>query len=173
MANTQLSVRWLLGLCTGMLWAVTACTASDVESNLAMKPLSCNLQVEASIRQGAEVLVTFSLKNQSETTFEVLQYHTPLEDLIGPVFEVRFEDEVLSYQGPMVKRMPPTDEDWLQLKPGGHLTNELDISLAWGLDRKGKYSLSLSRDVSYRHTGGSDVLSMPADNCPSVSFQID
>ena len=172
MMKIQLNAHRICGLCIGMLWAITACTASDMESNLAMNPLSCKLQVNASIPQGAEVLVTFSLTNQSESEWQVLQYHTPLEDLIGPVFEVRFEGEVLSYGGPMVKRMPPTEEDWLQIRPGASLSNVLDISLAWALDRKGKYSLSLSQDVSYRSSAGSDVLRLSADSCPAISFQV-
>lgn len=67
----------------------------------------------------------------------------------------------LAYQGPMVKRGPPTDEDWLQLKSAAILSNELDISRAWDLGKKGQYSLSLSQDISYRVTNSSEVLSLP------------
>lgn len=157
----------------GVLFVTSGCKASDVEPNPIMPALKCELQLQKSYPQGGEVLVNFSLSNHSESEFEVLQYHTPLEDLIGPVFEVRFGDELLSYRGPMVKRAPPTDEDWLRLLPGAVLSNELDISRAWDLTRKGQYSLSLSQDVSYRKTGSTEVLNLPVAACPTMLFAID
>ena len=172
MSKTQQNVRWIQALFLSLSCAITACTASEVESNPDMKPIACTLSVDAIVSQGAEVLVAFRLENRTEKNLEVLRYHTPLEDLIGPVFEVRYEGNILPYRGPMVKRSPPTDEDWLELNPDHSLANELDISLAWELDRKGSYSLRLNQDVSYRESGKPDVQSMPAADCPEVAFQI-
>lgn len=173
MTMTQICTRGGMLALLGILFATAGCQASDVEQDLAMTPISCDMQLDDSYAQGAEVVVSFSLGNHSESEFEVLQYHTPLEDLIGPVFEVHFGSELLSYLGPMVKRGPPADEDWLQLKPAAVLSNELDISRAWDLGKKGQYSLSLSGDVSYRATGSTDVLSFAAANCPTIFFSVD
>jgi len=170
--------RWQKSLCwlTALLWVTATCALSGSEAGSGhpaeMETPHCNFTVAESIPSGEPVIVQIVLRNPSTNAIEVLQYHTPFEGILGDIFELRYQGEALSYQGPMVKRRPPEDEDWLPVDAGATLSAEVDISSAWKLSLPGVYSLQLRNDISYRLAEHSDSLKIAAASCGVVRFLI-
>ena len=157
---------WLL------ICVLAACAGSGVDAGETMGSIQCKLEVDQAIPAGKPVLLQLTLGNTSGQAVEVLQYHTPFEGILGDLFEIQYADESLTYRGPLVKRGPPTDEDWLLLESGGVLTAKVDLSNAWDLRRAGEYTLRLRNDMSYRHAGSPERLLVTAGSCQMVSFGV-
>jgi len=152
------------------LWLLTACAGVEAEEK--MDSIHCNLKIDPSIQLGQPVMLQLTLHNSTSQSLEVLQYFTPFEGILGEIFELHFNGEPLSYRGPLVKRGPPLDEDWLRLEPGGDLSAEVDISHAWNLGRKGGYRLQLRNDIAYRPAGSTERQVLAAERCPEVRFSV-
>lgn len=137
-----------------------------------MGSLHCNLNIDQMLPAGEPVILRLTLNNSGEQPLEVLQYYTAFEGILGEIFSIQYGDESLSYQGPLVKRGPPTDEDWLLLEPGAELTAEVDLNGAWNLERPGDYTLQLKNDMTYRHSGSKENLLFAAGSCQMVDFRV-
>ena len=157
---------WLL------VCVLAACAGSGVDAGETMSSIHCKLEVDQANPAGEPVLLHLTLGNTSGQAVEVLQYHTPFEGILGDLFEIQYGDESLTYRGPLVKRGPPMDEDWLLLESGGVLTAEVDLSKAWDLSSAGEYTLRLRNDMSYRHSGSPERLLVTAGSCQMVSFGV-
>lgn len=155
------------------LATLVACTPGGASPGNDMAPLSCQLAAAATIRAATPAMVRLTLRNTTDHPLEVLRYFTPFEGLLGEVFVVRYQGEPIPYQGPMVKRGPPADEDWLPVGPGGSLSAEVDISGAWDLSRPGVYSLQLRNALSFREPGRTATTLVPAASCGSVHFSVE
>jgi hypothetical protein len=152
---------------------LVACTPGGASPGNDMAPLSCQLATAATIHAATPAMVRLTLRNTTDHPVEVLQYFTPFEGLLGEVFVVRYQGEPIPYQGPLVKRGPPVDEDWLPIGPGGSLSAEVDISGAWDLGRPGAYSLQLSKPLSFRKPGRTATMLLAAASCGTVHFSIE
>ena len=164
--------RWLAARSWLLVCVLAACTASGLDAGETMGSIQCKLEVDQANPAGEPVLLHLTLSNTSGQALEVLQYHTPFEGVLGDLFEIQYADESLTYRGPLVKRGPPTDEDWLLLESGGVLTAEVDISKAWDLSRAGEYTLRLRNDMSYRDPGSPEHSLVAAGSCQMVGFGV-
>lgn len=133
---------------------------------------TCALTIDRSIPAGEPVNARLLLTNSTANPISVLQYHTPFEGILGPVFIVTFKGKQLIYQGPLVKRGPPQDEDWLEVGTGDSLSAEVDIGGAWELGSAGDYGLKLSAPITYRVAGNDELRQLAAGACGSVEFTI-
>jgi len=71
-------------------------------------PLACRLQAAPTHPAGGPITVRFVLRNPGRRAVSVLDWHTPLEGLLGDIFSIRpLGGDALRYQGPMVKRGDP------------------------------------------------------------------
>ena len=166
--------RWrfqLYGL-LGLIWMLPACAGNESASEVKMGSVTCHLEINQSFPNGDPVVVSISLNNATSENLEVLQYFTPLEGVMSNVFLLEYANEELAYRGPLVKRGPPTDADWLKLDAGSVLSAEVDISNAWDLGRAGEYSLQLRKGISYRQLGNSQINLLSVANCGKLSFSV-
>ena len=165
-----------------LILALSACdtntgTGTDLpagpttETSPASSP-ACALGVAEHVRKGGLVVVELSINNPTSDNIEVLQYLTPLEGILGEVFTVEFQGEPLDYLGPMVKRKPPTEEDWLPINANETLTAKIDISPYWDMSEAGEYTLNLTSDFSYRSESQEEPATLAAAECDSVQFSI-
>ncbi len=93
-------------------------------------------------RIGEPISVDFFVKNNTSTSFEFCYWQTPLEkELTANCFEVIHEGEVLDYNGKMVKRKPPTKEDYLLLKPNQTANKEINLNNLYHMTKKGTYTI--------------------------------
>jgi peptidyl-Lys metalloendopeptidase len=112
--------------------------------------LECRLEA-APATGGERAPVRFVLRNAGSAPVAVLDWHTPLEGLLGPIFEVRGEGRVLDYTGPMVKRGDPEADEYVVLGPGESAAETVDLALAWDLQKAGRYEIRFPgplRDVT-------------------------
>jgi len=133
---------------------------------------ACELGVAEDVHKGGLIIVELSINNPTSENIEVLQYFTPLEGILGEVFTVEFQGEPLDYLGPMVKRKPPTEEDWLPINANETLTAKIDISPYWDMSEAGEYTLNLTSDFSYRSESQEEPATLAAAECDSVQFSI-
>ena len=164
--------KWLTARCWLFVCVLAACTGNGIEAGEKMDTLHCDLEIDQAIPAGKPVMLRLTLSNTSGQSAEVLQYFTPFEGILGDIFNIHYGDESLSYRGPLVKRGPPMDEDWLLLESGGVLTAEVDLSNAWDLARPGKYTLRLRNDMTYRLPGNTETSLIAVGSCQVVSFEV-
>jgi peptidyl-Lys metalloendopeptidase len=104
--------------------------------------LECALSVPPKARVGAPVEVLFKLTNRSDTPVYVLKWQTPLEGILGTVFQVTRDGQEVPYQGPMVKRAPPTADSYATLAPGETAQNTVEVTQAWDFKKPGTYRIT-------------------------------
>jgi hypothetical protein len=82
---------------------------------------------------GQPVTIVFMLENRSSSPLWVLTWYTPLEGLKGRIFRVLCDGKEILYKGPMVKRITPTQDDYVLIGPRKSISVEVDLSLAYTL----------------------------------------
>ncbi len=96
------------------------------------------------LQQGADLKLTFSVKNLSDDSVMVLPWGTPLEAVLSAdIFEVLYKDEILPYRGRVVKRAPPVDTDYLEIPSGGTTQSIVNLSQAYDTRTAGTYTVQL------------------------------
>lgn len=105
--------------------------------------LMSHLKAESThIALGTAVNIDFKVTNNGTTAVTFLPWQTPLEGrLTAGCLKVIYNGEELPYRGIMVKRRPPTDEDYITLQPGESTSEKVDISDSYDFSRAGKYSI--------------------------------
>jgi peptidyl-Lys metalloendopeptidase len=93
----------------------------------------------------------FSLTNESKRPLKVLKWHTPLEGLKSDMFRVDIAGHRATYLGPIYKRMPPTEADYITVRPGATLTAPVDLASAYDIALAGNYNVSYKTE--HLHAG--------------------
>lgn len=113
-----------------------------------MKP---KLQSKLSIskRQDPETpfILTFELTNKGNKDVHVLKYDTPLEGLFSDCFEVTRDGVEVPYDGPLVKRAAPTEDDYVCIKPGKTVTVDVDLSSSYQVSVPAEYKVRFRGDL--------------------------
>lgn len=88
------------------------------------------------------ILLSFTITNTGEYPFLFLPWQTPLEEqLTGDCIQILYKDTTIPYIGIMVKRMPPTDEDYVILKAGESQTGQINLLDGYKLTEPGTYKI--------------------------------
>lgn len=135
--------------------------------------LECALSVHPKAKAGEPIEVLFKLTNRSESPVWVLTWQTPLEGILGTVFEVTRDGEELPYQGPMVKRAAPSADSYAAIAPGATVENTVEVTQAWDFKKPGTYRITFRdalMDVATRKEDvprpGGDYQSTPVTCAP-------
>lgn len=107
-------------------FSMSNCYASD-------QILRYHLDSQENYVVGQPVNIVFTLENLSSAPLWVLTWYTPLEGLKGKIFRVICDSQEISYEGPMVKRGSPTQDDYVFIGAGQSVSAENNISLAYNL----------------------------------------
>lgn len=83
------------------------------------------------------VRLVFTLVNQADKPVRVLKWQTPLEGILGRIFQVRCDGRELIYNGPLIKRGPPTAEDYVTIPAKGSLETVVNLSEAYDFPASG------------------------------------
>ncbi len=139
----------LLGLlaaaCTGPEAAGERAIAG-ADQSVTAQPLTCVLQAPSSVALAEQVVpVTFTLRNESSAAVLVLARQTPLEGFLGDLFEVTLAGRRLDYRGPVVKRGPPTESEFVPLAPGADAHATVDLLEGYDLAQAGRYTVRFGR----------------------------
>jgi peptidyl-Lys metalloendopeptidase len=106
--------------------------------------LIASIEAPASLASGEAVNVKFTLTNTLSEGLYVLRWFTPLEGLAGDIFRVRRDGLHLPYHGILVKRAPPTAEDYVWLDAGGSISAEVDLAEGYDFSQPGQYTVQFS-----------------------------
>ena len=81
--------------------------------------------------------------NVSNSSIRMLTRGTALENEINENFlTVKYQGQALAYSGRHVKRLPPTDSDYISLSPGQSASGTIDLSSGYPMFKKGIYEVS-------------------------------
>ena len=112
--------------------------------------LVCVLTAPASMQRAEPVVpVGFTLRNDGNAAITALRRLTPLEGILGDLFEVTFAGQRLEYRGRMVKRGPPTADEFVTLDPGSHAHATVDLAEGYDLSSPGRYRVRFVRHAEF------------------------
>ena len=118
--------------------------------------------------------ISFSITNDSDQTVSVLRWYTPFENRFSyDSFEVRKDGKVLSYKGRLIKRLAPTQKDYIPLLPGETISTTVDISQGYDITESGRYEIRF-RDRALRvqaTTAGSSTNALQKQFSDRVDIQ--
>jgi peptidyl-Lys metalloendopeptidase len=83
----------------------------------------------------------FTLTNNSDTTLNVLKWHTPLAGADSDMFRVEKAGKQAIYMGRIVHWAFPKPEDYLTLEPKASKSVEFDLTEAYDIHEPGDYSV--------------------------------
>ncbi|HVN25942.1 MAG TPA: hypothetical protein VMT71_18385 [Syntrophorhabdales bacterium] len=81
----------------------------------------------------APVIIGFALENLSSGDVWVLKWYTPLEGIKGRIFEVSCDGVEIPYEGMLMKRGDPEENDYIQLGSAESVRAEFDLTTAYSL----------------------------------------
>ncbi len=151
-ARTRLASKALaVSVCALLLLACensTPSSASTASANDALEEEAGKLSVIISAEHADNaVLLSAELKNDSDQEIIFLPWGSPFEGAVTADFlnvkEVGSSEDV-AYAGIMVKRMPPSAEDFKTVKSGGSIKQTVDISKSYNFCASTQYQLTYS-----------------------------
>jgi hypothetical protein len=87
-----------------------------------------------------DLMVTVSYTNVTDSDIRLLKWGTGLDGRIGPnIINLKFEGMSLAYTGILVKRLPPTEGDFVILSADKTLSAELSLDLSYAINLQGQY----------------------------------
>jgi len=96
-------------------------------------------------------------KGNDSQPITFLKWNTPLDGIRAHMFNVVSEDhEQATYIGMLVKRAPPTNQDFATLVPGQSVSAIVDMAKAYSLSKATTYTISLHSVLSYFHPARGD-----------------
>lgn len=118
----------------------------------------CRLTSAGRYRLGEPITVEFEIRNAGSETCRILTWDTPLGGDPLNFLTVTCDDVELQYDGRLVKRGNPAEDDYITLEPGASRSVEADISHLYPIDVPGEYAATLTTMLAdvYPVTGRSD-----------------
>jgi len=102
-----------------------------------------------------EVLVRVTLHNPGSTPQFVLRWHTPVDGVAAPLFEVLRDGQPVRYLGIQAKRRAPGPGDYLRLDPGATLSSTVELSALYEMNVTGPYQLRYRTSAAGLYAAGS------------------
>ncbi|ASJ74434.1 hypothetical protein [Granulosicoccus antarcticus] len=133
-----------------MVLGGSACSASE-QINKVVKMPEDSMQavlvagIEADDDKAVRSELTFYVRNNSDTEIDLLIWNTPLErNLSADVFTVTLDGEPVAYEGRMVKRSSPSEEDYLKIPAHERVDVQMNIADYYAMSAPGEYAVSFT-----------------------------
>ncbi len=126
------------------LWALAVLNCkSNKEMTYKADDITVQIEISPTISQvGDEVVLSFSVQNNTASDFEFCYWHTPLEkEFTANFLEITHNGKVLPYRGKMVKRRPPTKKDMIRLRPTEAIAQKISVNEGYSLNKEGTYKI--------------------------------
>jgi hypothetical protein len=113
---------------------------------------------KTSYKLGEPIELEMEIKNTGEKPYTFLPWGTPIENrFTGSCLKVIYNDkETIDYSGIMVKRVPPTEKDYITLKSDETAQGKVNLFDGYQLDKKGFYTIQFDKD--YKGMPASNIL---------------
>jgi len=105
--------------------------------------------VALSVTQGKfvsseDVLVTVTIYNPTKNPVKVLRWFTPEDQTAERLFVVTRNGEPVAYTGPIYKRVPATEKDYLSLQAGASIVRTVNLGSFYDLSQDGQYEVAFA-----------------------------
>jgi peptidyl-Lys metalloendopeptidase len=105
--------------------------------------------VALSVTQGKfapaeDVLVTVTIFNPTKAPVKLLSWFTPGDPTAERLFAVTRNGEPVAYTGPLYKRVPATEQDYITLQPGASLVSTVNLGASYDLSQDGQYEVAFA-----------------------------
>ncbi|WP_148044230.1 hypothetical protein [Sinomicrobium pectinilyticum] len=91
---------------------------------------------------GEPIELSLEVKNTGNKPYTFLPWGTPIENkFTGGCLEVTDNNGVLEYKGIMVKRVSPTEKDYITLETGETVVGKVNLLDGYKLKEKGVYTI--------------------------------
>jgi peptidyl-Lys metalloendopeptidase len=135
MSNAKGMRRFLIATAVVFIAGASAASAG-------VRDLSSTVEVEKGFVEASDdVVVHFTLRNDSAEDLYVLSWQTPLKGVQGNLFDVRRDGEPVGYTGRLYKRAKPTTADFIRIPAGGSVSADVELSSVYDMSRTGEYSI--------------------------------
>lgn len=179
--------RWLLMLCGLLILTlmISACgrriagaesapTGTGITQDPTTTPpiagevtLSATLAAPATLANGESLPLTFTLTNHGAADLYVLTWRTPFEGIANEIFRVERDGELLPYEGPLVMRGDPVEEEYLFLAAGASASATVNLAPVYDLAEPGAYTIAYTaalQDVA----GSKDAMAESIDDLKQI-----
>ena len=119
------------------------------------------------------IIINFTIENISREKVWVLKWYTPLEGVKGKIFHVLCDGKEIPYEGLMMKRGEPTNDDYIQIDQGSSVSAEIDLSKVYNIpvcaecvvDFKGQiYDITTSFESVPRSSDKQQIVDVEGNN---------
>lgn len=105
--------------------------------------------VKSSYSSQDKLEISVSYQNVSSESVRFLKLGTALEGIISEDFlSISLDGRVVPYVGMHIKRLSPTDSDFVTIDPGQEVTGVIDIESSYAINGKGAYQILYKGGVS-------------------------
>ena len=111
-----------------------------------MDTLHIQLYSHAEYKKDEATSLIFEVVNPTDKPIRILKWNTPLEGLRSDCLDVKRNGKPVPYNGIMVKRAAPTEDDFLTILPGKSVTNKVDLSVAYDMSSPGHVKVDYKKD---------------------------
>ena len=146
-------------------------------ATLPTSPLRCSLALSAPVQRSGPVLLRMTLHNSGTDPVRVLEWGTPFEaGWMAAWAQLRWQGQVVPYQGAQVKRGEPSADEYLDIAAGRKRRATADLAEAFDLNRPGHYELRpqiILHDVFVQTQGAARPRAQHrpvALHCPALHF---
>ncbi|MCI4667482.1 MAG: hypothetical protein MRZ79_04920 [Bacteroidia bacterium] len=137
-------------------FSATSCKSSWENMAFAFKPAEKQIQTTLTphadkYKKGEPVMVSFTVSNFGEKAVRVCRWNSPLEGSYADDFLlIERKKKVAEFKGETKARKQSFFKSFVSLKPGESITQTIDLSEAYDLEKKGTYSISFEGDAYNR-----------------------
>jgi peptidyl-Lys metalloendopeptidase len=140
----------------------------------ALADLTCRLSMPTTLSRKEPAVAVLALRNKGKLPVSILKRNTPLEGWLADSLIVTRDGQPVAYSGAMAKRMPPTAEEYLPVKPGARRRFRVLLQRGYDVSLPGKYELRWKGELMDVQIGKTPVNPALAQSqtiaCNTLSF---
>ena len=123
----------------------------------ALAEVSCRLTMPVTLGRKEPAVPVLALRNGGKEPVAILKRNTPLEGWLADSLIVTRDDQPVAYIGAMAKRVPPTAEEYLRLKPGARRRFRVMLQRGYDVSLPGKYEVRWKGELMDAQMGNNPV----------------
>ncbi|MCX7041945.1 MAG: M35 family metallo-endopeptidase [Gammaproteobacteria bacterium] len=131
----------------------TAFAARQGAEPVVRNPLAISMLADSSSAQAFMGQVDFKITNNSRDVLKVPYWQLPGASEESKLFQVYRDGKVATYLGPMIKRLAPTESDYVVFQPYETKVFSVDLSKSYDMSETGEYTVSFASMLQGAKTG--------------------